>query len=50
MIKQCYCIVWSVEKKTESENLRVAKTNKGKLMLLPKLVVYDSKMQDLLRS
>ena len=32
-IKQCYCIVWMTEKK-QSKNLKVAKINKGKPMLL----------------
>ena len=31
-IKQCYCIVWSVEK-ADGKNPRVAKKNKGKLMM-----------------
>ena len=29
-MKQCYHIVWSVEKKTESQSPKVAKTKKGK--------------------
>ena len=41
-IKQCYQFVWSVEKKTECKNPRVAKANKGKLMLLSKWPLCNS--------
>ena len=43
IIKHGYVIVWSVEKKTDSENPRVIKTNKGRLMILSKWAMYDSK-------
>ena len=42
-IKQCYHIVWSVEKNTESKNLKVPRTKHGKIMLLSKCAVPDSK-------
>ena len=33
-IKQCYCIVWTVEKNEESKNPKAVKTKNGKVMLL----------------
>ena len=36
-------IAWSVEKKLDSKNLKDAKTNKGKLMILSKCVAFDDK-------
>ena len=47
-IKHCYCIVWSVEK-TESKNIQVTKTNKEKIMLLTKCVVWNSKKSRLIK-
>ena len=41
-IKQCYNIVWSVEK-TDSKNARVANTKKEKTMLFSKCAVCESK-------
>ena len=38
-----FCFVYSVERKRESKNPRIAKTNKEKLMLLSEYSVYDSK-------
>ena len=43
-IKQCYDIVWSADKKKESRNLMIVKTNTGKPMLLSKCAVFDRKM------
>ena len=44
-IKQCYHILWSVEK-TESKNPKVAKKNIGRLMLLLKCEVCDIEIWD----
>ena len=37
----CYCL--KCREKTDSENPRVIKTNKGRLMILSKCAMYDSK-------
>ena len=42
-IKQCYNVVWSPGKTPRIIQIEVAKTNKGKLMLLSKCVVCSSK-------
>ena len=42
-IKQCCFIVWSVEKNTESKNPKVVRTKNGRIMLLSKCEVCDSK-------
>ena len=41
-IKRCYRIVWN-EKKTDSKNAKVARTNIGKLMILLKCALCDTK-------
>ena len=43
-MKQYYhTIVWSVEKNTESKNPKVARTKNGKIILLSKRAVCNSK-------
>ena len=42
VIKRCYRIVWN-EKKTDSKNAKVARTNIGKLMILLKCALCDTK-------
>ena len=42
-IKQCYGIVWSVEKNTSSKNPEVLRTKNETIMLLSKCKVCDSK-------
>ena len=42
-IKQYYHIVWSVEKNIESESLKVVNTKNGRILLLSKCAVCDSK-------
>ena len=39
----CYRIAWSIEKKIECKSPKTSKTNNGKLMVLPKCAVCDSK-------
>ena len=42
-IKQFYLIVWSLEKNTKSKNPKVVNTKNGRIMLLTKFTVCDSK-------
>ena len=42
-IKQYHCIVWSVEKNTQSINSKVARLKDGRIMLLSKCALRDSK-------
>ena len=42
-MKQCYRLVWSLEKNIESNNPKVVKTKNGRIMLLSKWAVRDSK-------
>ena len=44
-IKQCYCIVWSVEKNTESKNPKVWNTKKERIILLSKCEACDKKSE-----
>ena len=41
--KQCYHIIWSVEKNTESKNPKVSRTKNGRIMLLSNYAVCNSK-------
>ena len=41
--KQCYHIIWSVEKNTESKNRKVSRTKNGRIMLLSNYAVCNSK-------
>ena len=41
LIKQCYFIIWSVEKTETRKNPKVAKTKYGRIMLLSKCTVCD---------
>ena len=49
-MKQFYLFLCSVKKKKDIKNPKVAKTNKGKLIILSKCAVCDSKEWDLLKS
>ena len=42
-MKQCCCIVWSVEKIQKVKNPKVLKTKKGRIMLLSRCAVCHSK-------
>ena len=42
-IKQCYLIVWSIEKNTISETPKVVETKKERTMLLWKCAMFDGK-------
>ena len=42
-IKQCYLIVWSIEKNTISETPKVVETKKERTMLLWKCALFDGK-------
>ena len=42
-IKQCYLITWSVEKNTESKYPKVVKTKNGRIILLWKCPMCNSK-------
>ena len=49
LIKQYYCIVRKVEKKTESKNQKVVKTKNGRIMLLSKCEACDNKKFELIK-
>ena len=38
-----FSIVWSIEKKRDSNNSRIVKTKNGKIMVLSNCAVYSSK-------
>ena len=48
--KKCDLIAWSVEKKRESKNPKVAKTKNGQIMLLSKCAVCDNKYKNISNS
>ena len=43
-IKQCHQIIWIGEKSAERKNPKIAKVNKGKLTLLLKCAICDSRI------
>ena len=51
-MKQWYYIVWTEKKRKEKEckNSRMTKTNKGKLIILWKYAVYNSKKLGFIRA
>ena len=49
-IKQCYRIIWSVEKNRESKNPKIVKTKNGKIILLSNYAVCGVKNRDLSKS
>ena len=42
-MKQCYHIVWRVEKKKETKIPKIAKARNGRIMLLSQCAMCDSK-------
>ena len=49
-IKQCYRVIWSVEKNRESKNPKIVKTKNGKIILLSNYAVCGVKNRDLSKS
>ena len=49
-IKQCYRVIWSVEKNRESKNPKIVKTKNGKIILLLNYAVCGVKNRDLSKS
>ena len=49
LVKQCYPIVGSVEKNRESKNSKVVKAKNGRIMLLSKCAVCDSKISKFIK-
>ena len=44
ILKQCHQIIWIGEKSAERKNPKIAKVNKGKLTLLLKCAICDSRI------